>query len=388
MAWRLNDFVVRGEIRNGARNSVSGWLEVLRTEKHGDTETIEPNLVMLSFTGNLSGELEGRTFRFEMRESDLPQPRPVLEKEFRSDQIGAMGDCVYRMVRVPLIPIEEFLEACHRGESPQEEQRRSVYVEWYSQNGRVVLELLDAKIEFEGDYRDLADPEPEPVPSPEDVGPPEFTTVIRNDDGTFDVTRGPGDQPDSTDDEDQFDLFPANLEEQIRLSASEPDPDSAGSGFNDDVEYPWPEETPPDEQTPATTRSWDEVIPGIDPETKAMYEQWDEVVHGTKDEPLTWLFEESLCLPRPNAVRDEQHAWQVLLSLLTAMALRGVAFDMCPHFTAMQAYRLLIEDLLPEAGVHPRLVSTGFVQHYSSWESCPVCAAEFDEDYRKRNPET
>ena len=387
MAWRISDFAVRGEIRNGARNSVSGWLEVLRKEKHGGIETIEPSLVMLSFTGNLSGELEGRTFRFEVKERDLPQPRPVLEKEFRSDQVGAMGDCVYRMVRVPLIPLDEYLEACKRGEAPPEEQRPSVYLEWYSQNGRVVLELLDPKIEFEGDYRDLADPEPEPVPSPEDVGPPEFTTVVRNDDGTFDVMRESGDHSDSMDDADPFALFPANLEEQIRNSASEPDPGSVSSEFSDNVEYPWPDETPDNEQTSATTRSWDEVIPGIDPETKAMYEQWDEVVHGTKDEPLTWLFEEPLCLPRPDDVRDEQHAWEVLLSLLTAMALRGVAFDMCPHFTALQAYRLLIEDLLPEAGVHPQLVSTGFVQHYSSWESCSVCEAEFEEDYRKRNPE-
>ncbi len=387
MSWRLNEFVVRGEIRNGARNSVSGWLEVLRNEKHGGTETIESSLVMLSFTGNLSGKLDGRTFRFEVKERDLPQPRPVLEKEFRSDQVGAMGDSVYRMVRVPLIPLDEYLEACDLGETPPEEQRSSISLEWYSQNGRVVLELLDPKIEFEGDYRDLADPEPEPIPSPEDVGPPEFTTVVRNDDGTFAVIRESGDQPDSTDDEDQFDLFPANLEEQIRLSASEPDPGSGSSDFNDDAEYPWPDETRDNEQTPAKTRSWDEVIPGIDPETRAMYEQWDEVVHGTKDEPLTWLFEEPLCLPRPDDVRDEQHAWEVLLSLLTAMALRGVAFDMCPHFTAMQAYRLLIEDLLPEAVVHPQLASTGFVQHYSSWESCPVCDAEFEGDYRKRNPE-
>ena len=388
MAWRLNDFVVRGEIRNGARNSVSGWLEVLRKEKHGGTETIEPSLVMLAFTGNLSGELEGRTFRFEVKERDLPQPRPVLEKPFRSDQVGAMGDCVYRMVRVPLIPLDEFLEARERGETPPEEQRRSVYLEWYSQDGRVVLELLDPKIEFEGDYRDLADPEPEPVPSPEDVGPPEITTVIRNDDRTFDVTRESGDLSETTDDADPFALFPPNLEDQIRLSASDPDLGSGSSDYSELVEYPWPDESSENEQTSATTRSWDEVIPGIDPETKAMYEQWDEVVHGTKDEPLTWLFEEPLCLPKPDDVRDEQHAWEVLLSLLTAMALRGVAFDMCPHFTALQAYRLLIEDLLPEAGVHPQLVSTGFVQHYSSWESCPVCEAEFEEDYRKRNPET
>lgn len=370
MAYRIHDYVVRGEIRNAQRNSVSGWLEVLRSEKREDGESIEAGLVMLSFTGNLSGQLEGCTFRFEVRERDLPLPRPVLESAFRSDQIGVMGDSVFRMVRVPLIPVEEFYEACKRGETPPEEQRVSIYLEWHSQNGRVVLELLDPKLEFEGQYKDLADPEPDPIPSRDEVGPPEITTIIRNDDGTFDVIPDPS-LADEPNEDDPFGLFPKDLEEEIRESANDPE---------SDVDDSWVSETP------AKPRSWDEVIPGIDPETKALYEQWDEVIHGTKDEPLTWLFDEPLSLPKPENVRDEQHAWEVLNSLLTAMALRGVAFDMCPHFTAMKAYRLLIEDLLPEAGVHPELVSTGFVQHFSSWESCPECEAEFDEEYKKRHP--
>jgi hypothetical protein len=54
---------------------------------------------------------------------------------------------------------------------------------------------------------------------------------------------------------------------------------------------------------------------------------------------------------------------------------------MCTQFTAIQAYRLLTEELLPEAEVHPNLVATGGVQHYGSWESCKECQAEFDEEY-------
>lgn len=385
MAYRIQDYVIRGEIRNGKRNSVSGWLEVLRTEKQGDTETVEPSLVMLSFTGNLGGELEGQAFRFEVREQDIPDPRPVLDKNFRPDQIGAMGDSVFRMVRVPLVSMEEFLKATQRGETPPEEQRASIYLEWYSQNGRVVLELLDPKLEFEGHYVDLADPEPEALPSQDGTDLPGITTIIRNDDGSFEVIPDPGESVESedpADEEDPFGLFPGNLNEQIRESAMGPEsPDDEFSDTEPELteELPWTDET-------AATRSWDEAIPGIDPETKALYEQWDEVVHGTKDEPLTWLFDDPLCLPKPDDVRDERHAWEVLNALLSAMALRGVAFDMCPHFTAMRAYRLLIEELLPEAGVHPDLVSTGFVQHYSSWESCADCEAEFEEDYRKRHP--
>ena len=107
-----------------------------------------------------------------------------------------------------------------------------------------------------------------------------------------------------------------------------------------------------------------------------MYEQWDEVVDGVKDEPLTWLFQESLQLPTPAQVEDEEHAWSVLQLLLSEMAMRGVAFHMCEHYTAKQAYRLLIEEILPSAHVHPNLVATGFTQNYMTHEFCAECEAD------------
>ena len=36
MAYRLESYVLRGEIRNSQRNSVSGWLEVLRATGKGE----------------------------------------------------------------------------------------------------------------------------------------------------------------------------------------------------------------------------------------------------------------------------------------------------------------------------------------------------------------
>jgi hypothetical protein len=67
MAYRLESYVLRGEIRNSQQNSVSGWLEVLRATGKGEDAASEPRLVMLSFVGNLQGELAGRDFRFEVR---------------------------------------------------------------------------------------------------------------------------------------------------------------------------------------------------------------------------------------------------------------------------------------------------------------------------------
>ncbi|MFM8487312.1 MAG: hypothetical protein ACKOCH_13340, partial [Bacteroidota bacterium] len=112
-----------------------------------------------------------------------------------------------------------------------------------------------------------------------------------------------------SDHDDHFQLFDPDFEEQIRQSATD-----------------FSEATPL--ASPFARRRWEEIIPGIDPETKRLYETWDEVLGGEKDEPLTLLFNEPLCLPTPPSLQNETQAWQVLTQLLQAMALRGVAFDM------------------------------------------------------------
>lgn len=391
MALRLGDYAIRGEIRNTNRNSVCGYIEVLEQsdgdgESGGSSESRRPAALYLSLTGNLEGNLEGKAFRFLVREEDRPNPPAAFEPDagIGWQQIGAMGQSSYRMVRIPLVPVEELYQARRRGEEPPEERKPSLYLEWYSQNGRVVLELINPVLEFEGEYSALADPEPDPVPFHDESGLPQILMLQQTDDGDFeetDISAEIAAEDAAEDDADEFDLFPEGLEDQIRSSACGtddfcPDTDEAGAGeFEDDAA-----------KSP-TLRDWEDVIPGIDPETKAMYEQWDEVLHGTKDEPLTWLFEAPLYLPRPADVVDEEHAWVVLRSLLTAMARRGVAFDMCCHFTAMQAYRLLVDELLPDAGVHPNLVASGFIRHYSSWESCPECVAELEAECRANHPD-
>ena len=281
MAWRIEQFVVRGEIRNSNRNTVSGWLEVLRTEKVGETETTQPTLLLLSLTGNLTGELEGRTFRFEVREQDRPQLPPAIDHSFHLQQVGAMGDALYRMVRVPLVPIEEFIEARRRGETPPEDQRASIYLEWYSQNGRVVLELLDPKIEWEGEYCDLADSEPNEVPSPDDFGPPEITTFIRRDDGTFEILDEPGSAEDSEDDSDPFALFPRNLDKQIRESAGEIGR-VTGDGLIDVDNAPWMDGDAGVTRSRHRPCDWDEVILRTDPETWDMSDIREKVISGTR----------------------------------------------------------------------------------------------------------
>jgi hypothetical protein len=163
-------------------------------------------------------------------------------------------------------------------------------------------------------------------------------------------------------DNDQYGLFDSDLERQIAQS----------SGVSDTADLP-AEEKP-------RRRSWDEVIPGISDETKKMYEQWDDIFDGDKDEPIVSLLDPPLSVPKPDQIRDEREAEQWLKTLLARLAQQGVVLDVCEHFSPIDCYRLLVDEILPEAQVHPKLASTGFIQHYSTWESCEKCLAEFEED--------
>ena len=90
------------------------------------------------------------------------------------------------------------------------------------------------------------------------------------------------------------------------------------------------------------------------------------------------MFDPPISLKQPDRITDEAEAAALLTVLLARLALHGVALDMCEHYTALEAYRLLIEVILPEAEIHPQLRSTGFIQHYATWEYCAACTAEFD----------
>jgi hypothetical protein len=125
-------------------------------------------------------------------------------------------------------------------------------------------------------------------------------------------------------------------------------------------------------------RSWDEVLPGIDEKTKNMYEEWDEVASGEKDELLCTLFDPPLKLELADTIVDEAAAESLLTALLERLATHNVEIETCDHFSALETYRWLVEDILPEAEIHPQLSRIGFVQHYTTWEDCKKCAAEFE----------
>ncbi|MDH3718395.1 MAG: hypothetical protein OES79_09770 [Planctomycetota bacterium] len=371
MAFRIGDCIVRGEINNTRRNSVSGWLDF------GGDEGVR-----IELTGNLDGDLAGKHVHFQVpppaADRDDATEQYLDELEFR--QIGVVGRMTLRMVRVPRGSVEEFLVRSKLGEPPPIDEKPCLYLEWFSQNGRVVAEIVDPEIQCgtspdESDEgKDAADTDgdsvaAEPLPDADNVGGPEIVGFAANEHGYIEEIPF-GDelqQGAEREDDDTYQLFDPDLERQLGESNRE----------HDDPPY--------SDDEPSGRRSWDEVIPGIDDQTKRMYEEWDEVVYGEKDEPLATLFDPPLSLKQPDQLASEAEAEEALAVLLARLALHGVTLDMCEHFSALDAYRYMLEDILPEAQIHPRLPDTGFIQHYSTWENCPVCEAEFEADWERRN---
>ncbi|GEM_PF-6882590 len=128
---------------------------------------------------------------------------------------------------------------------------------------------------------------------------------------------------------------------------------------------------------PGERRAWSDVIPGLDPKIEAMYEQWDEITDGSKDEPIRNLIEGPLHLPKPQDVQTEEEAGAALDTLLDAMADHGVNLTICDHYTDVEAYRLLVEELLDKIEVHPEQADAGWVSYYDTFDLCEKCQAEF-----------
>ena len=356
MAWRLSDIVVCGEIYNTSKNSVHGVLGLRDCERP----------VSLQLTGNCDPDLAGRSFRFEVRESPMQETRSTSEAEldeqhFAWMQVGSPGTMTAaRKVRAFDCSVEEFLHRSQLGEQPPTEWKRCLYLEWYSQNGRVVLELVDPLIEFLDDQPDtpsaneIDDAENDPFESGDSetiASGPQITAFEIDDDGNMIVEDLSPDLEDIDDADDPYGLFPAELESEIGTSS-----DVAG---------------------------W---RPEADEETLKLWAQWDEIFDGTKDVPICTLFDPPLKLAPADRLDDVQV--QIALSvLLGRLAQHGLALDMCEHATPRDGYRFLVEDVLRTEFAHPDLLPTGFVRHYSMSDDCEHCQAEFDRRYAAEHPD-
>jgi hypothetical protein len=77
---------------------------------------------------------------------------------------------------------------------------------------------------------------------------------------------------------------------------------------------------------------------------------------------------------------DENRANHLLRLILARLAVSSIAFDMCEHVTAVEAYRLLYERTVDSRNLR-ELAGTVNVLHMSTYDDCPECEAEFLRDW-------
>ena len=301
MPLNLSDIVAHGELFS-RRNSVQGWLG-LRNGK---------DCIRLDLTGNCEPDLDGRNIRFESRHPrQLEKASPDLT-ELAWHQIGPAGK------------ITAALQIKARHENAW---KPSLYLEWFSQNGRVIVELIDPLIQ------DI------------DMDSSEEATVVEDIDDDFDLPFG--------------DELPDDMEFQEETSEFKLLPDGLQQHLD------------------AKSASLDRIAVDDDRDSIRELELMDYLIKFENAETMDSVVGSLDCLPDPDTLNENQ-AQVALRTLLTKLALHGIAFDMCAHFTALDAYRLLMTKVLKEERFYPQLQQTRWVQHLSSFDYCPACDEEFE----------
>jgi hypothetical protein len=301
MTLRLDGLVVRGEIDNTRPYSVCGWLKL-----RGHRTPLTLNL-----TGDCGPTLKGLRVRFEhpVPPDDRDDEAPDLS-ELAWQQIGPTG-------AMGLVPTEAG-------------QPGRLSLEWFSQNGRVTLELTDPVLEAVADDSDDED-------DPADEAEADVAALAG------------GDEAD--DDEDPYGLFPEELKERFDTDAEELDrevlPEADG---------------------------YEPVRAGI-----SEVEEMEDLIENGEGIPIGNVFDPPIKLPRPEGL-PEAEVEPALKTLLAKLAEHGISLDVCEHFTPADAYQLLLDEICPFELTHPDLEATRWVQHFSTSDFCETCEAEFERE--------
>lgn len=331
MDKRVGEYVLSGELRNTKRNSVHGWLTF------GEDFSIR-----IELTGNFSealhqvssGKLRFKSTRDASLAASAEELPPEIE-ELADRQIGVVAR----------------LEVSSDGR---------LLFEWHSQDGYVQANVDTESIEY---VDEPVEGGPDASSSDADKGIADgYAEIVLDENRTpnsehlFFPDEEDADDPEEADEpEDPYGLFGGDIDRKVAEALGK-----SGDGDADG--------------DPA----WQSAAEGMDPEARAMYEQWDEIFEGKKDQPISYLFREPLRLPRPERVESVAEAEQHVRAILAQLALLSVALDVCEHFSALDTYRLLMEEILPTAKVHPKLSESEMVQHYSTSDHCMLCERELD----------
>lgn len=332
MTCRLGDYLIYGELLNTSPYSTHGRL-VLRSDEEGGE-----SVVLVELTGNCDSDLHGKFFRFWPKEDspDCDVFRTKDQPRVHFQQIGPTGTMTAQgWIKTLPCGVEEFYRRAKLGEPPPTRWERRLYLEWYSQNGRVLIELAGAHVEEnvrmpasdddEGDWREI----------PNLALPPDLDTNPKD--------------------------------AQLGIQIVEPDPEEERAEFDHPENHL---------QDHVSAESGD-----IIDELKLMDACLD---HGIP-ENLETIIPDVKTLPPPELYDDKQI--ETLLKIaLARLAFYGIAVHLCKHYTPRDCYKLLLREILPNSEIYPELFGTGWVRGYMTGEYCEACEAEATADYEKHKP--
>lgn len=135
MAWRIQEWVVRGEIDNRQRGFVRGHLTLA-----GRRDPLELDLI-----GNCRRDLAGCRLWFERGVPLTVRGRPPSRSLLSPDQDGFVGEMTAsRKVRIPAVGDDDLQDRIRLGLPIPTRLGNCLYLEWFTgQGGRVVLESVD-----------------------------------------------------------------------------------------------------------------------------------------------------------------------------------------------------------------------------------------------------
>jgi len=327
MAFQLSDLIIAGEFHQTRPYSFHGRI-LLR----GDDMPITVDL-----TGAPSADLRQRSFAFEVPANKRPATDAdrARVKTFANQQVGTTGE----------ITTARKFNGTEKG----------LYMEWFSQNGNVVLELPGVEVQFfepsddsASTFESHADPEDFDVGGETGHGALAEGEIFGDElDDSFDPESLPhGHDEDEAHAEEGYGLIPDELNRELERASRRLDREASGES--------------------------EDVIREIE-ECELM----DDLIENGEGEPITKLFA-GMRLPKPADLATEDAAEQALKPALMQLALYGVAYDVCEHCSIREAYRILIDQVCVECTVYPEIRGTSWVQHFSTSDFCPVCQGKHE----------
>ncbi len=354
MAIRLGEYVIEGELHNTNHYAAHGAILLRSEAPEGET------VVHLQLTGDCAKDLRGKCIRFRPENPDEAGPRfnPEESPRLQSPQIGPTGTMTSQgWVRILPCGVEEYLRRKKLGEPPPTPWKRRLYLEWYSQNGRVTVEMGDVAVEECLRYPEDDDDEGEWAPLPNLALPPGLD--------------GPGELGITA---VQWDGSEAHTEEWT-VRPAEGTAKQSPQSIPDELE----------QQFAAESAAIDRAIrggeAGVSDEAMAETELMDACIEHSDRVPVIGLLGDLDQMPSPDD-GDDDEVESALKVLLGQMALLGLALDVCKHYTPRESYRLLLDKILHGERAYEKLIGTGWVQHFMTHDYCAECEAEGEQEAR------